>query len=265
LKPGFLDNRGIPAIHQIVPDPETLLSLEIPEAAFVLLQHLASNNDGCSRARPAFLGNLFGEHSNPANGYSSTDPNAARFKEAITEHLLAAWQWLLKEGLLLPLPSNVAGWVFVGSRGHEAVSKEVFDRYRRAALLPQSILHSSISATALSAFLRGEYDIAVFASYRAVEDTVRRVCGFPNQLVGSPLMRKAFDPNTGPLRDATAVASEQQAISDVYAGAMGLFKNPTSHRLNAFDSPEQTVSLVLFANYLINLIYERASANGLAI
>jgi uncharacterized protein (TIGR02391 family) len=255
----------MPSIHQIVTDPEILLALEIPEAAFVLLQHLASNKDGCSKARPVFLGNLFSEHTNPANGYIAANPNAARFKEAIIEHLLAAYQWLLKEGLLLPLPSNTAGWAFVGGRGHEAVSKDVYDRYRRAALLPQSILHSSISATALSAFLRDEYDIAVFASYRAVEDTVRRVCGFPNQLVGSALMRKAFDVNTGPLRDGAAVASEQQAASDVFAGAMGFFKNPTSHRLNAFDSAEQTVSLVLFANYLINFVHERAQANGLPI
>ena len=119
----------MPAILQIVPNPEIMLSLEIPEAAFVLLNHLASNNDGCSRQRPAFLGNLFGEHTNPANGYISADPIAARFKEAITEHLLAAWQWLLREGLLLPVPSNVAGWVFVGHQGAvAAVSQEVFDR-----------------------------------------------------------------------------------------------------------------------------------------
>ena len=261
----WMDNCVMPSIHQIVPNPEMLLSLEIPEVAFVLLQHLAANNDGCSRARPAFLGNIFSDTTHPANGYIVADPQAARFREPITEHLLAAWQWLLKEGLLLPLPSNTAGWAFVGARGHAAVAKEVFDRFRRAALLPQSTLHSSISATALSAFLRGEHDIAIFASFRAVEDTVRRVSGFPNQLVGSALMRKAFDPSSGPLRDGSAVASEQQAVSDVYAGSMGLFKNPTSHRLNAFDSAEQTVSLVLFANYLINLAEERARANGPAI
>lgn len=78
-------------------------------------------------------------------------------------------------------------------------------------------------------------------------------------------MRKAFDPVSGPLRDGFAVAAEQQAMSDVYAGAMGLFKNPTSHRLNAFDSSEQTASWVLFANYLIDLVHERARANGLTI
>ena len=76
-------------------------------------------------------------------------------------------------------------------------------------------------------------------------------------------MRKAFDINGGPLLDATVVQSEQQATSDVFAGAMGLFKNPTSHRMYTFDSVEQAVSIVLFANYLINLVYTRAQDNGL--
>ena len=78
-------------------------------------------------------------------------------------------------------------------------------------------------------------------------------------------MRKAFDLNGGPLLDVTVVQSEQQATSDVFAGAMGLFKNPTSHRMDTFDSAEQAVSLVLFANYLINLVYERALANKLVV
>jgi uncharacterized protein (TIGR02391 family) len=255
----------MPAIHQIVSDPQTFLALEVPEAALVLLQHLASNSEGASAMRPVHIGNFFNEAATPANGYISIDPKAAQHKEAITEHLIAAWQWLLREGLLLPAPGNTQSWVYVGSRGHAAVKKEAFDKYRHAALLPQAMLHPSIAATVFSAFLRGEYDIAIFAAFRAVEDTVRKVCGFPNQLVGSALMRKAFDLKTGPLLDANVVPGEQQAMADVFAGAMGLFKNPTSHRLNAFNSAEQAVSLVLFANYLINLVYERARENGLAV
>ena len=256
----------MPPIHQIVPDPQTLLALEVPEAALVLLQHLASSNSaGATAMRPVLIGNFFNDQVTPANGYISKDPKAAQYKEAITENLIAAWQWLVREGLLLPAPGNTQGWVYVSSRGHAAVTKEAFDKYRHAALLPQALLHPSIAATAFSAFLRGEYDIAIFASFRAVEDTVRKLCKLPNQLVGSALMRKAFDLNGGPLLDAGVVLSEQQAISDVFAGAMGLFKNPTSHRLNAFDSPEDAVSLVLFANYLINLAWERARANGLVV
>jgi hypothetical protein len=76
-------------------------------------------------------------------------------------------------------------------------------------------------------------------------------------------MRKAFDLNGGALLDRTAIKGEQEAIGHVFAGAMGSFKNPTSHRLNAFDDPTEAVSLVLFANYLINSVYERARTNGL--
>jgi hypothetical protein len=35
--------------------------------------------------------------------------------------------------------------------------------YRHAALLPKAMLHPAISATAFATFLRGEYDIAIFA------------------------------------------------------------------------------------------------------
>jgi uncharacterized protein (TIGR02391 family) len=240
-----------------------LLSLEVPEVALALLQHLASDGPGSSPERPVLMSNFFMEHSNPANGYVRANPAAASHKNAITEHLMAAWQWLLREGLLMPARGNTQGWVCVSTRGHQAVSRETFDKFRHAALLPQAMLHPSVAATAYSAFLRGDFDIAIFASFRAVENAVRVACKYPNNLVGAPLMRKAFDVLSGPLTDANLVASEQQAMSDVFAGAMGLFKNPTSHRMDAFDTPEQAVSLVVFANYLINLVDERGRANGL--
>lgn len=247
----------MPPIHFIVPDAETLLALETPEAALVLLQHLASGNEGCSPMRPVLMGNFFNEAVNPANAYPM------QYQAAITEHLIMAWQWLLRENLLIPAPGNTAGWVCVSSRGHKAVAKEQFDKYRHAALLPRGILHPSMSATAFSAFLRGEYDIAIFAAFRALENMVRDVCKYPNQALGVKLMRDAFDVKNGPLTDKSLVPGEQQAMGDVYAGAIGLFKNPTSHRLNAFTGAEQAVSLVLFANSLIKQVEELAKTNGL--
>jgi uncharacterized protein (TIGR02391 family) len=250
----------MPPIKTIVPDAEILLALEIPEVAFVLLQLLASSNhEGCSPIRPVLMSNFFNSAVSPANVY----PN--QYREAIEERLIMAWQWLLREFLLIPAPGNTQGWVCVSSRGHKAASEEAFSRYRHAALLPQSMIHPGISATAFAAFLRGEYDIAIFASFRALEDRVREVCKYSNQLVGVKLMRAAFDPKTGPLRDINLEAGEQDAMNAVFAGAMGSFKNPTSHRLNAFDRPEQAVALVLFASYLINQVDDLARANGLIL
>lgn len=245
------------SIYSILPDAQCLLALETPEAAFVLLQHLASGAEGSSPARPVFMGNFFMQAVNPAKAYPP------QYQADITEHLIMAWQWLLRENLLIPAPGNTAGWVCVSSRGHKAVAKEQFDKYRHAALLPQGILHPSMSATAFSAFLRGEYDIAIFAAFRALENIVRDVCKYPNQALGVRLMRDAFDLKNGPLTDKGLVPAEQQAMSDAYAGAIGLFKNPASHRLNSFTNPEEAVSLVLFANYLIIQAEELARANGL--
>ncbi|HEY2858545.1 MAG TPA: TIGR02391 family protein [Terracidiphilus sp.] len=245
------------SISSIVPDPQKLLALETPEVAFVLLQHLASGNVGSSPERSVFMGNFFQQAVSPVNAYP------AEYQTAITEHLIMAWQWLLRENLLIPYPGNTTGWVCVSSRGHKAVAKEQFDKYRHAALLPQGILHPSMSATAFSAFLRGEYDIAIFAAFRALENMVRDVCKYSSQAVGVKLMRDAFDPKSGPLTDKTLVNAEQEAMAHVYAGAIGLFKNPTSHRLNSFTRPEEAVSLVLLANYLIAQVEDLARANGL--
>jgi uncharacterized protein (TIGR02391 family) len=253
----------MPQIHMIVPDPQALLALETPEAALVLLKCLATSADGPSPQRPVFLGNFFSSTRSPVNGYIAKDPNVDKYADAITEHLIMAWQWLIRENLLIPAPGNTAGWVCVSSRGHKAVDPEVFDRYRHAALLPQGMVHPAIVATAFASFLRGDYDLAIFASYRALEDRVREVCKLSQDLVGVKLMRAAFDPKSGPLRDSSRESGEQEAMAHVYAGAIGLFKNPTSHRLNAFDKAEQAVSLVLFATYLINQVDDLARINGL--
>lgn len=247
----------MPSIHSLVPDPESLLALETPEAALVLLQHLASGNAGSSPMQPAFIGNFFNQRASPANAYP------AEYHEAITEHLIMAWQWLLRENLLIPAPGNTQGWVCVSSRGHKAVSEEEFKKYRHAALLPQGLLHPSMSATVFAAFLRGEYDIAIFAAFRALENTVREVCKYGNDIYGAKLMRDAFGLSNGPLTDKRLVRSEQDAMMGIYAGAIGLFKNRTSHQLNSFNEPEQAVSLILFANYLLNQAEELAKTNGL--
>jgi uncharacterized protein (TIGR02391 family) len=252
----------MPAIHQIVPDPQALLALEVPEAALVLLQHIASIPQA-SASQPLSIQQSFTVAVNPANGYIDKDQSASRHKGAITELLIAAWVWLEREGLLLPAPGYSREFVFVGARGREAIDKEKFDRYRHAALLPRAILHPSIEAGAFSAFLRGDYDIAIFVSFRAVEDAVRIVTQLPPHMVGVDLMRDAFKANIGPLANKTLIKAEQDAMAHLFAGSMGSFKNPTSHRLNAFDRPSEALSLVLFANYLLNLVYERAKANGL--
>jgi uncharacterized protein (TIGR02391 family) len=151
----------------------------------------------------------------------------------------------------------------VSPKGREALKQWAFDRHRLSSFLRDSMLHPTIAKGTLSAMNDGRYDIAVFTVYRALENDVREVCGFEQGEIGVPLMRKAFNPNGGPLKDSRLVAGEQEAMANTFAGAIGSFKNPTSHRLNAFDRFEEAVALVLFGNYLLNQVDELALANGL--
>jgi hypothetical protein len=62
------------------------------------------------------------------------------------------------------------------------------------------------------------------------------------------------------ITDTSLVPSEQQATSDLFAGAIGLFKNPTSHRADAVSNPEDAVALVILADYLLRFVEQRVAA-----
>lgn len=247
----------MPAIHQIVPNAEDLLALEPEEAAAVLLQYINSGQEGSSAQRPLKRGNLFATSMSPANGY------APQYRARVSELLMAAWVWLEREGLLLPAPGQQdRDWVFVSERGRRLLSKEDFAAYRYSSLFPRSTLHPAIASNTYALFVRGHYDTVVFEAFRAVEVTVRDAGAFPPTLVGTDLMRKAFATNSGPLSDTSTVAAEQEATSNLFAGAIGLFKNPTSHRAGTVSKPEDAVSLVMFADYLLRLVEQRVAARA---
>jgi uncharacterized protein (TIGR02391 family) len=247
----------VPAIHELIPDPEILISMEPEELAPVLLQYICSGSAYAAGTPQQALkrGNVFSVGASPGNGYPQ------QYKDRVNEALTGAWFWLEREGLLLtPAGQHDRDWVYVTSRGRSLLLKENFDAYRHSMLFPRRTLHPAIAASTLALFVRGHYDTVVFEAFRAVEVAVRDAARLPQSVIGTDLMRKAFAANSGPLTDTTLVAAEQQATSDLFAGAMGLFKNPTSHRIAAISKPEDAVDLVMLANYLLRLVEQRAAS-----
>ena len=74
-------------------------------------------------------------------------------------------------------------------------------------------------------------------------------------------MRKAFEVEGGPLTDTTAEQGERQARSDLFAGAIGSYKNPQSHRHVALDDPDEFADIML-ANHLLRIVDARRQAKG---
>ncbi len=70
-------------------------------------------------------------------------------------------------------PSSTGGWFLVSRRAKQITSQDDFGAYRKAGLLPKAQLHPLIASKVYPAFMRGEYDTAVFQAFREVEVSVR--------------------------------------------------------------------------------------------
>jgi uncharacterized protein (TIGR02391 family) len=233
----------------MLPDPDDLLALEPEELAGVLIMHLNSlqPNEHGSINPHNFLNPVYPPISSYPYGYRSR----------VAKALMEAWGWLVREGLIAPQPQE-EGWYFITRRGRQITEAVDLQAYRRADMLPKRLLHPVIAQKVWATFLRGDYDIAVFQSFKEVEVRVRAAGGFDAQDLGTDLVRKAFHITSGPLTDMNVVKSERQALSDLFAGAIGLYKNSHSHRNVQIDSTE-AVEMIMLASHLLKIVDSRSA------
>jgi uncharacterized protein (TIGR02391 family) len=120
-------------------------------------------------------------------------------------------------------------------------------------LVPSLLFHPLIIEKAWPSITRNEFDIAVFLAFRTVEIRVRDVGGYPPELMGTTLMRKAFDTDSGSLTNKDLPKAEQEAVSHLFAGAIGLYKNPHSHREVNINFKE-AFEMLLLSSHLLNIV-----------
>jgi Protein of unknown function (Hypoth_ymh) len=79
-----------------------------------------------------------------------------------------------------------------------------------------------------SAIMRGEFDETVFAAFKAVEVAVCEEEGYKATGIGVRLIRKATRRTA--LADQSLPEAEREALCPLFAGAIGTYNNPHSHR-----------------------------------
>jgi uncharacterized protein (TIGR02391 family) len=107
--------------------------------------------------------------------------------------------------------------------------------------------------------MRGEFDSAAFQAMKAVEVSVREAGDLSQSDVGVNLMRKAFNPENGLLTNPKAEVGERKARMNLFAGAIGTYKNPHSHRDVNLDDPDEVAEIIMLAKHLLRIVNARAA------
>jgi len=227
---------------------DDIRNLPLPHLGFKLLSTISVEQANFNNLIQSFK---------QAGGYNTPQPQDM---DVLLSRLSDAWAWLEAHALIGPSAQNPQGsnWQRLTSVGREALADPAAVAQVWAADRLAGDLHSALSS-ARSNFALGDYETASFAAMKAVEVEVRRVTGLPNELLGVNLMRKAFSPKDGPLRDPGAEGGEQQATADLFAGAIGAYKNPASHRTVKFEDPMEAAEVIQLADLLLRIV-QRAEA-----
>ena len=75
--------------------------------------------------------------------------------------------------------------------------------------------------------------------------------------LGVDLMRKAFNPDKGPLARQTDAPAEREGLMHLFSGAILSYKNPHSHRFIQLSDPSEAWEQVMLATHLLRIVDAR--------
>jgi uncharacterized protein (TIGR02391 family) len=219
--------------------PEQLRELPTEGIGLVLLREMARSPEQVNTY------NLMVQ----ANSGYVREPDTA----ALVGRLSDAISWIQSRALVGPTGSS-GSWGRVTQLGRElAADGEALTKLFAADRLSGK-LDTALESKVRLAFGSGDYETAAFTAMKEVEVAVRRASGFDNSLVGVALMRQAFARDGGPLSDEAAEPGERVATMDLFAGAIGAFKNPSSHRSVDFEDPTEAAEIIQLADLLLRIV-----------
>lgn len=224
------------------PPPEEVMEMEPEELAPFVLRFLKK------------------QPKDSINRYNFTLPNDSVLNEKLgyakygeyRERMMEAWVWLEVERFIAPRPGQGDNWYFVTRKGQKVLDAENFQAYLKSYLFPVEI-DAVLTRAVKPLFSRGDYDTAIFRAFKEVEMRVRTRAELQDEDYGVDLMKKAFG-TSGPLENGALPKGERDRMRDLFVGAIGTFKNPSSHREVSFADPREAIDLICFANQLLRMV-----------
>jgi uncharacterized protein (TIGR02391 family) len=242
----------MPTLITLIPNVDVLVALSQEELAGILLQLAAEHRQNQLIHAQVILSQV-----NGSVGGSDGYPQSRRREAEIA--VAEAWNWLTVQGLLIQEPGSNGnnGWLLLSRRAETLLSSKAFSSYASTVGFPKKLLHPVIADDVWIDLARGDFETAVFKAFRAVEIAVRDAGGFNASDVGTQLMRKAFDRSSGSLTDLSQPEAEREALAHLFAGALGSYKNPHSHRTVTISDIGEAQEMVVLASHLLRIVESR--------
>jgi uncharacterized protein (TIGR02391 family) len=222
---------------------QEICDLDLESLAYLVLEHLITTNEW--NTRNFLVGQEVVRRALPAQ-----------------EALVEALNWLLSNGLAaMGKPGQSASESMIVTRRGRIAAKEGLAKVRAGTRLNVELHPLLVGAR--TKFLGGDFEFAVLEAMRAVEIRTRDLAGLGNSDIGVNLMQQAWSPKApGPLVDTAADGGEQLAVLQLFAGAVGLFKNPLSHRQIDYADATEAAEAVMLADLLMRLLDKTAARLG---
>ena len=182
-------------------------------------------------------------------------------RNAVDRAISRASKKLEDAGLIeAPDPDNGSnGYRIISEEGRKAVTEVDYAAAKVRSRFTREMFHPSLPDAAWNSFRSGDYDTAVFEAFKAVEVAVLKKGMGKNGIVqgdhGVSLMRKAFDPKSGPLTDMAArPPSRKDRRCELFTGAFGELRNPKAHGDPTITDPLLAVEELMIAGTLQRIV-----------
>ncbi len=139
---------------------------------------------------------------------------------------------------------------FPTKTGFRVPEREFRRVIRDYTLMPETYVHPNIVKKSFALLNAKQFESAVLQGFKVIETTVRSSIQAPPEEVGAKLLRRAFHPDTGPLRNDALPTAEREAFSNYIAGAFAYYRNSCSHREVEMDFVSTFESLVVASDLL---------------
>lgn len=238
----------MPQLRALVPEAQAVLEMQTADLSGYVLEVLMS-------AGPTERGiwNRRNFCTQTAREYAQPDQPV---QEAVGVACSSAWSWLEANGFIARHPEQDNDW-FLPTRKGETLRNHIdLRKFLTSEQLPEVFLHPDLRVHVRPLYFQSRFETAVFEAFKTLEVAIRDAAKLGHDLVGVSLASRAFHPDDGPLTNQSTDRGERVALMNLMTGALGSYKNPSSHRRVEIEAKEAR-DMIFIASHLLKIIDAR--------